>query len=697
MVPYAKNNRILADISKHSDFETTLRSRAGEDLIDSKLLSLLLSFMCMQTNRTVTVDTFKILINSGRGNVHVAKAIVSHSSFFEFLVKTASLKVHHQEDDSEVPLQAWALYLLATLTRNKPPVLEKVEGEEALSPQVLLELIKAHLCRPRQGIGLAVPVAASFLLAQLVRYGTNIPATTCEACLETETLLAFERLFKQSSSFHMSEIEGTGFGFPITGSADGVCRLLHGVVVKLERDNTVINSLVESGIWTLFKKKIESLHFTNDLSFSGLTAVLHVVLQALCKRGSGEAAHGSRGGTPRTGSRRTSSDAVGQVGVALLSDELLVGLVSLCRDTRLKDLASWPAQYGGGSAVVGALVKQVVSILYVPFTQDIESQLLARVQKMIYNQMVVRHLVATTGVIRMMRKQDLEMPVVFLCRLVLGSNYFVRQFVDYDGMTCVAVCDLLNPDNTIALLVDTLQLISQLARVSKANYPVIHQANLYHNFAALLSHQDVRVRSKCANLMGNLCRHSAFFYPHFVTHSILRPLIRCCGDADSSNSRKFACFAVGNAGFHNDTLCKQLSESIPFLVAALQDSSEKTRANAAGALGNLVRNSDVVIEEIVAANAIEELLKLVLADISKPAVEGVSPARIALFSLGNLASFSSCSPLMRRLDVVAVLQNLIPSCDSKCAQYIERILAKLKKNAGSNSNSRNSSRTVSPR
>ena len=97
---------------------------------------------------------------------------------------------------------------------------------------------------------------------------------------------------------------------------------------------------------------------------------------------------------------------------------------------------------------------------------------------MIYNQMVVRHLVATTGVIRMMRKQDLEMPVVFLCRLVLGSNYFVRQFVDYDGMTCVAVCDLLNPDNTIALLVDTLQLISQLARVSKANYPVIHQANL---------------------------------------------------------------------------------------------------------------------------------------------------------------------------------------------------------------------------
>jgi hypothetical protein len=63
--------------------------------------------------------------------------------------------------------------------------------------------------------------------------------------------------------------------------------------------------------------------------------------------------------------------------------------------------------------------------------------------------------------------------------------------------------------------------------------------------------------------------------------------------------RKFACFAIGNAGFHNPTLYDALRPAVGPLVKLLSDDEEKTRANAAGALGNLVRNSGQLCPEII--------------------------------------------------------------------------------------------------
>lgn len=63
--------------------------------------------------------------------------------------------------------------------------------------------------------------------------------------------------------------------------------------------------------------------------------------------------------------------------------------------------------------------------------------------------------------------------------------------------------------------------------------------------------------------------------------------------------RKFACFAIGNAGFHNPTLYDALRPAVGPLVKLLSDDEEKTRANAAGALGNLVRNNGLLCSEII--------------------------------------------------------------------------------------------------
>ena len=78
--------------------------------------------------------------------------------------------------------------------------------------------------------------------------------------------------------------------------------------------------------------------------------------------------------------------------------------------------------------------------------------------------------------------------------------------------------------------------------------------------------------------------------------------------------RKFACFAIGNVGFHNDRLYNDLKPVLPSLVDLLKDDDEKIRANAAGALGNFVRNSSVLTKDLIKHNALMNLLDLILND-----------------------------------------------------------------------------------
>lgn len=63
---------------------------------------------------------------------------------------------------------------------------------------------------------------------------------------------------------------------------------------------------------------------------------------------------------------------------------------------------------------------------------------------------------------------------------------------------------------------------------------------------------------------------------------------------------------IGNAAYHNDMLYEELRRSIPQLANLLLMAEEdKTKANAAGALSNLVRNSDKLCEDIVSKGAIQ--------------------------------------------------------------------------------------------
>ena len=63
---------------------------------------------------------------------------------------------------------------------------------------------------------------------------------------------------------------------------------------------------------------------------------------------------------------------------------------------------------------------------------------------------------------------------------------------------------------------------------------------------------------------------------------------------------------IGNAAYHNDLLYEELRRSIPQLAKVLVSAEEdKTKANAAGALSNLVRNSNKLCEDIVTKGAMQ--------------------------------------------------------------------------------------------
>ena len=97
---------------------------------------------------------------------------------------------------------------------------------------------------------------------------------------------------------------------------------------------------------------------------------------------------------------------------------------------------------------------------------------------------------------------------------------------------------------------------------------------------------------------------------------------------------------VGNAAFHSDELYTRLGNSVEPLSHALLDEDEKTRANAAGAVGNLVRNGGLLSQLMADADVVQRLMRIVLTPEAKDSKESSTSQRIALFSLGTMAVYA---------------------------------------------------------
>jgi fused-like protein len=178
-----------------------------------------------------------------------------------------------------------------------------------------------------------------------------------------------------------------------------------------------------------------------------------------------------------------------------------------------------------------------------------------------------------------------------------------------------------------------------------------------------------------------MCRHNDFFYKYIG--QLVPGIIAACGDGQNAGCRKFGSFAIGNIAFHSHVLYGELASGIPALIGLLADDDEKTRANAAGALGNLVRNSTSLVADMIKFGAVEGLVGLVKA--ADKVLD--SSVKISLFSLGNLAMHSSSRNLLLRLGCIAVAERVgeiaRTTRDLQAIKYCDRLLVKLDKPATS--------------
>uniref|UniRef100_A0A0A9XIJ0 non-specific serine/threonine protein kinase n=1 Tax=Lygus hesperus TaxID=30085 RepID=A0A0A9XIJ0_LYGHE len=280
-------------------------------------------------------------------------------------------------------------------------------------------------------------------------------------------------------------------------------------------------------------------------------------------------------------------------------------LAIVCRylnEEYLKQLYYWPQSRGGGSvgvsthvSIITQILAEVFKVMDVSKAQGDEPHNFA-LQDVMYKERVMSSLIQAVDYMDM---AFWAAPFAIMTKLINCSQQFVRMFVDDGGFQNNRIQRAIDAQRANGgLISDVLSILSQLARMSKEFYPHIHNADLYDAFEILINQGEKELRSKMCTLIGNLCKHSAYFYEPLAQHHIIEGLIECCSDFDMY-TQKFAAFAVGNAAFHNDYLYTHLQPVIPALIKLLESSDEKTRQNATGALSNFVRNSGFMIDKLI--------------------------------------------------------------------------------------------------
>lgn len=199
------------------------------------------------------------------------------------------------------------------------------------------------------------------------------------------------------------------------------------------------------------------------------------------------------------------------------------------------------------------------------------------------------------------------------------TRSFVKQFIQANGMSLFVRFQLLKINSEVTTsIIESCNLLSQIARHSKEVYEYIDSIEPFEDIKKLIAHEDPQIRSRVLNLIGNMCRHSGYFYKKIDASGILKSCISLCEDEDKT-IKKFACVAIGNASFHDDSLYDHLRPAIPILVSLLKDVEEKTRSNAAAALGNLARNSALLDRDFINTGVNYQLVNMLNQDKSTAA------------------------------------------------------------------------------
>lgn len=465
---------------------------------------------------------------------------------------------------------------------------------------------------------------------------------------------------------------GSSYGFPEYGLLDGVVQMIS--IMYTDQDSFLYEAaqtgLVQNDKKTAFRLVVDLLRDSDskgELSPLGLLSALRCVHTVVLRQ------------RERVGSLHCLADTVppyaqdppGQITVTAV-------VVRQLRTDLLRHLRLWPESRGGGSKGVAAHINVVVQILSLTFlsspspaTQSEYEKAVHAVQQGMYREGLMENLIASLD---HTEAGAWGQPFGVVTRLAMGSQHFAKALVEGGGLHPDRMRRILDAKRSSgSLIADGLNVLSQLSRTSKDYYQPIHEANIYEPLLQLLKHSEGGIRSKTCNLLGNLCKHSNFFYDALCQYQLVREVVARCGDEDTA-TQKFAAFAVGNAAFHSDQLYSHLKAAIPALVVLLKSQDEKTRQNAAGAISNFVRNGNALCKQLISDGALAAILHVLVSD-------SFALRKIALITLGSFCAYEECRSVLVSMGVVDTLRReeatLMKEQDATVAKYIQRIRQRL--------------------
>lgn len=617
------------------------------------------------------------------------------------------------------------LFLLAMICSRVPSIVKTMVTR--ITPPFEPIAVLRYMDHPNQ----LVSIAASYLLSQLLtnQYAQMAPQVAQPLALlqvvhakiaqlsstATPVTIAPPTILPPSASHSpvddvvtpICALEGTGLMYSLLGSLDGYLQVIQAILyfLNLQANNPSMHviepsavqptiSFLVARVWSLLLARLERLHsykpiaggalpshthrlIAGELSVNGWVSLLTISLDLL-KYVLKSVATSTAGASATTTAN---------------FDTLFRGMCDLLSPQRIASLYAWPDGCGGGSTGVGILFKRVLSVLYLP-TNVGDGAMLARVLKLFFNEGLVRRLLM--GLKYTETPSELEPPVTFISQLCMRDAHFGQQLLEHQGLQIFSAKGLLNPDPRVialanggtttvtpsaTLLIEPLHVVTQLARRSAEYYPQIHQANFYADFTKLLHHADDELRKKACIAIGNLCRHSAFFYPALLAaHGLLPSLVAACDDP-SSGVRAWAAFALGNAAFYDPSLVDAITPAIPSLLRMLRpEEGMKAASHAVGVLANLLRHGRAA-NEIVRAGAVPMVVAFVHDVCAAPPSSAQLPCvRSATFALGHLAAVESAREQLRSHTVLQRLQAAMNNSklqDAKVQTYFNRLQAKL--------------------
>ena len=119
----------------------------------------------------------------------------------------------------------------------------------------------------------------------------------------------------------------------------------------------------------------------------------------------------------------------------------------------------------------------------------------------------------------------------------------IDYFSKFENLNFITSFNLLSDFTQQDMIYDVLVTLSSLCRKADSVYPAISKLNILYILKSLIDNCDSTIKSRACNLLGNMCRHSDYFYDSIKNANLAESLIKCCYDEDN-NTRKFAYFAL---------------------------------------------------------------------------------------------------------------------------------------------------------